>query len=186
MSTTRQFFTSALLAFFGVWDLALATMAIAFPAFWFRMFHDTAYIDPQALLARTGGVWAAFALFHWIAFFRWRDEPYWLVVVGGMRLSEIFADLIYLFRAQHVTVSGTISLLLATPSNVFFAIFFIQGFLLLQPRERRARAAIAGTGAGPVPALAPPPVAPATPSSAATTDPASGATGADEAGAVRV
>lgn len=145
MTSTRRFLTSAFLLFLGLWDAALATVAIAFPGLWFRTFHGAPYVDPQGLLARTGAVWAAFALFHLVALWKWRDAPYLLAVVGGMRLSEVFADLTYLARAQSVTTGGTIGLLLATPSNVVFALFFLQGFLLLQPRERR-HAAAAGIG----------------------------------------
>ncbi len=149
MTAGRRFVTSALLLFFGVWDAALATAAIAFPGFWFRTFHGAPYMDPQGLLARTGAVWAAFALFHLIAFWKWRDAPWLLAVVGGMRLSEIFADVTYLIRAGSMTTSGTIGLLAATPSNVFFALFFIQGFLLLQPRERRTPSSTAPEEVGP-------------------------------------
>jgi hypothetical protein len=132
MTARRQLLTNVFLLFFGVWDAVLAGVAIAAPAFWFRMFHAAPLVDPQGLLARTGAVWAAFALFHLIAWRVWRKYPWWLVIVGGMRLSEIFADLTYMLKAESITTSGRISLLLATPSNIFFSIFFISGFLVLQ------------------------------------------------------
>ncbi len=137
MNPTRRFLTSAFLLSLGVWDAALATVAIVFPGFWFRMFHGAPYIDPQALLARTGAVWVAFALFQLVALFKWTDVPIWLAVVGGMRLSETFADLTYLIRAQHVTHAGAIGLVLSTGTNIFLGIFFIRGCLALQPREQR-------------------------------------------------
>ncbi len=160
MNPTRRFLTSAFLLSLGVWDAALATVAIVFPGLWFRMFHGAPYIDPQALLARTGAVWVAFALFQLVAFFKWTDVPIWLAVGGGMRLSETFADLTYLARAQHVTTAGALGLVLSTATNIFLGIFFIRGCLDLQPREHRpatrapapptpAGAAIAGGGTRP-------------------------------------
>lgn len=137
MTPTRRFLTSAFLLGLGVWDAVLAAIAIGFPGFWFASFHGAPYVDPQALLARTGAVWAAFALFQLVAFFKWTDVPIWLAVVGGMRLSETFADLTYLVRAQHVTHAGTLGLVLSTGTNIFLGIFFIRGCLELQPRERR-------------------------------------------------
>lgn len=158
MTPTRRFLTSAFLLSLGIWDAALATVAIAFPGFWFRMFHGAPYVDPQALLARTGAVWVAFALCQLVAFFKWADVPIWLAVVGGMRLSETFADLTYLIRAQHVTNAGALGLVLSTGTNIFLGIFFIRGCLALQPRERR-----------------PPSRAPASPPPAGTTAAAGGA-----------
>ena len=130
MSQRRRTLTSALLLFFAVWDAILAAATLLFPEQWFEIFHDADHVDPQALLARTGAIWAAFALFHLLAFFLWRRRPYWLVIVGGMRLGEIFADVTYLLLADSVTTTGRIALLLAAPSNVIFALFFIRGFLL--------------------------------------------------------
>jgi hypothetical protein len=121
--------TSALLLFFAVWDLALAVLAVLFPDQWFLRIHGVQRIDPEALLARTGLLWLAFSVFHLAAFLRWRKAPHWLVIVGGMRLAEIFADLGYLLLAQDVTPAGRMALALAAPSNVLFAAFFIQTYL---------------------------------------------------------
>ena len=123
---------------FAVWDSILAAICLFLPDTWFHMIHGTSYVDPQALLRRTGAVWAGFGLFHLLAFIKWRAQPYWLVIVGGMRLSEIFADLTYLFLAQNITVNGRLGLLLATPSNIFFSLFFIRSFLLLARSEKAA------------------------------------------------
>ncbi len=143
MTSGRRFLTSALLLVLAVWDAVLATVALAFPAFWFRMFHQAPYVDPQGLLARTGAIWAAFALLQLLAFLKWADAPYWLAIVGGMRLSELFADVTYLLKASSITSSATVGLPLSTATNIIVALFFIQGFLLLQPRERRAQPASA-------------------------------------------
>lgn len=136
MTPRRRRLTSALLLFFAVWDLVLAAGALLFPDVWFRQFHGVARVDPQALLARTGAIWAAFALFHLIAWRVWTRHAYWLVIVGGMRLSEVFADWTYLALAQDITTGGRIGLLLAGPSNLIVALFFIHGYLV----ETRAAA----------------------------------------------
>ena len=124
-NSKRATIVSLLLLFFAVWDLALAVAAIGFPEFWFRTFHGVDPVDPQALLRRTGGVWLAFAVFHFIAWRKWKAKPFWLVAVGGMRLGEIFADYLYLFSAQDITTIGRLTFLAATPANVFFSWYFI-------------------------------------------------------------
>jgi hypothetical protein len=130
MDARRRTLTSALLLAFAVWDLVLAAGALAFPDLWFRLFHGVPRVDPQALLARTGALWVAFALFHLIAWRKWRSAPYWLVVVGGMRLGEIFADPTYALLAADITTMGRISLLSAGAVNLIVAVFFIRGYLL--------------------------------------------------------
>jgi hypothetical protein len=138
----RRYAVNALLAIFAAWDLALAAATVVFPDFWFRAMHGVPRVDPEALLARTGLVWLAFAVFQLVALLRWRKSPHWLVIVGGMRLSELFADLGYLALAREVTATGRMSLALAAPSNVVFAIFFIQTYLLaaLVTQRRLAKA----------------------------------------------
>ncbi len=137
MSDRHRMLIAVFLAAFAVWDLVLGIGAAVLPGIWFDLFHGVEYVDPEALLRRTGAVWVAFALFHGVAFFRWKERPYWLVIVGGMRLSEVFADWTYLFMAQDMTINGRIALLMATPSNIFFSWFFINGFLRIT-REREA------------------------------------------------
>lgn len=129
MNAPRRTLTSALLIGFAVWDLVLAAAALAFPDLWFRMFHGVPRVDPQALLARTGAVWAAFALFHFIAWRRWRAAPHWLVLVGGMRLAEIFADPAYALLAESTTAMGRIGLLAAAPVNLIVALYLIRVYV---------------------------------------------------------
>src|SRR5690554_4816421 len=77
-------------------DIVLFIFCFFFPDLWFKLFHDLPYMDPAGLLRRTGGVWVAFTLLQLIALFRWQKEPYWLVLVAGVRLTELFSDWIYL------------------------------------------------------------------------------------------
>ncbi|HEY0082184.1 MAG TPA: hypothetical protein VGB61_05285, partial [Pyrinomonadaceae bacterium] len=89
-----------LLLFLIVLDVVLSTLALCYPETWFKIFHGVAYIDPQGLLRRTGALWAAFVLLQTVAFFRWEREPYWLALVAGVRLTELFSDWTYLYFAS--------------------------------------------------------------------------------------
>jgi hypothetical protein len=146
----RRWLTSAFLLFFAGWDLALGTVAIVFPDFWWKMMYGVARVDPQALMARTGGLWLAFAVFHLVAFFKWKTRPYWLVLVGGMRLAEIPADPLHALLAQHTTLNGKLTLMVGAPiSNLCFALFFIHGALMIWgPRPLPAPAAAPAGTAG--------------------------------------
>ncbi len=109
-------------------DLILSTLCLFFPAMWFKLFHNAAYVDPEGLLRRTGAVWAAFALFQFVALVKWRKQPYWLTVVAGIRLTEVFSDWTYLFFSSSVTRFGEIALFSAPLGNVIFAWFLIKSF----------------------------------------------------------
>jgi len=137
----RRTVVSALLLGFAAWDLVLFGLAAVFPDQWFLRIHGVPRVDPQALLARTGLVWLAFSAFHLAAFFRWKRGPHWLVIVGGMRLAELFADPGYLLLAHDVTPAGRMALALAAPSNVLFAVFFIQTYLEIALTNDHRRAA---------------------------------------------
>jgi choline dehydrogenase-like flavoprotein len=114
-----------LLLGWAAWDLGLAIVAGIFPDLWFRLIHGVAPLDPQGLLRRTAGIWLAFAVFHFVAWRRYRARPFWLIVVGGMRLGELFADLIYRFSASDITTLGGLALLGAAATNLFFSWLFI-------------------------------------------------------------
>ena len=101
-----------------VFDLAVAVGAFLFPQLWYRILHDAAYVDPQGLLRRTGAIWAAFTVLQVLALPRWRTASYWLVLVCGIRLSEMFADWTYLAFADHVTPFGTAALIVTLPANL--------------------------------------------------------------------
>jgi choline dehydrogenase-like flavoprotein len=122
---SRLRWLSGLLLVWALWDLTLAVVAGLFPDFWFRVMHGVPPVDPQALLRRTAGIWLAFSLFHFVAWRRHAERPFWLVVVGGMRLGELFADVLYRFSAHDVTTLGGLALLGAAFTNVFFSWFFI-------------------------------------------------------------
>ena len=74
-------------------DTGLFLMAWLVPDVWFRVFHGAAPASFDiALLRRSAGQWAAFALAQGIALWCWRKNPVWLVIVAGVRFSDLFAQ----------------------------------------------------------------------------------------------
>lgn len=127
-----------LLTFLVVYDLALAITALGFPSLWFDLIHGSAYIDPQSLMPRTGAVWASFSLFQLVALTQWQVRPYWLTVVAGIRLTEIFSDWVYLFFAQDLTRFGELGLLVQVPMNVALGAYLIRSFVRFDEATRSA------------------------------------------------
>ncbi|GIV60543.1 hypothetical protein GQ464_007745 [Rhodocaloribacter litoris] len=133
MLTGNRTVLNVLLYGFVVLDLVYAVTCFFFPEVWFQTLHGADYVDPQGLLRRTGALWAAFALFQLVAALRWSSAPYWLAVVAGMRLSELFADWTYLYFAGSVTGLGRLGLLLSTPFNLLVCLYLLGSYLKLRP-----------------------------------------------------
>ena len=129
MTPQRRTLVSALLLLSVVADLGLAVLAAGMPDLWFRLIHGVPRVDPEHMLTRFGVLWLTFALFHAAALALWRHRPYWLLIVAGMPLSEIFADVAWMLSAEHVTTLGRIAFSLAGPLNLGLAIFFIRSGL---------------------------------------------------------
>ncbi|HEV2495604.1 MAG TPA: hypothetical protein VG204_21305 [Terriglobia bacterium] len=121
-----------LLVFLVILDLALSSLCLFAPATWFKIMHGAPYVDPEGLLRRTGAVWAAFTLLQLVALVRWRKKPYWLVLVAGVRLTEIFSDWTYLYFAASITTFGRLGLMISPPANVIFGWLLIRAYLRLE------------------------------------------------------
>lgn len=115
-----------------VLDVMYAITCLFLPQMWFDTIHGVPYVDPQGLLRRTGAIWATFALLQLIALIRWPTRTYWIAIIAGVRLSEIFADWAYLFFAQDKTAFGSIALFVATPANIAISLFFFRSYLKLE------------------------------------------------------
>ena len=128
--------TNLLLLALVVLDVLLSGTTLLFPATWFRLFHGAPYIDPQALLRRTGAVWVAFTLLQFLALVRWKKQPHWLVLIAGVRLTEIFSDWTYLVFCSSITLPGWIGLLVSPPANLIFAWILIRTWKHVSAAER--------------------------------------------------
>jgi hypothetical protein len=113
-------------------DLVLSVICLMSPGLWIKLFHGISASDTLGLIRRQGAVWAAFLLFQVIAYFRWPREPFWLVVVAGIRLTEIFSDWVYLFSAEQVTWFGKMGLFIAPPANLLIGWYFIRQYFRIQ------------------------------------------------------
>jgi hypothetical protein len=109
-------------------DILFPLVIFTSPGTWTRLLHDLPGDDPLGLLHRLGAGWAAFALWMTVAYFRWERDPGWLMVVAGIRWSEIFADWVYVAYAQQVTDFGRVSLLIASPVNLIAGWFFYRAY----------------------------------------------------------
>ena len=110
-------------------DIVLCGMTWVAPEMWFDSLHATTDNEQYyAFLRRCGSHWAAFALFQAVALFRWRGALHWLVLVAGMRFSDLFTDLTYLASSQTVTTSGSISLLAPVWLNLGMGILLMLAF----------------------------------------------------------
>ena len=114
-----------------VLDLIYVGIIFPYPDLWYRFIHGTAYIDPGGLLRRTGAVWTSFALFQIIALIKWRKHPHWLMLVAGIRFTEIFADWTYVHFAHDLTLLGKMGLLSAGPINLLSGLFFFKSYHLV-------------------------------------------------------
>jgi hypothetical protein len=124
--------------------LALIALDVIYPIiifgsgqWWFDLIHGADYVDPQGLLKRLGAVWATFALFQIIAWFRWEQGPHWLMLVAGLRFGEIVADWVYWSAADDHTFFGTVGLLSASPTNLLLGLFFYRAYFVFQPARER-------------------------------------------------
>ena len=123
-------FIYVLLVFLVILDVVLSTTCLLFPDKWFMTFHGVPYdnLDVEGLLKRTGAVWVAFTLLQLIALFRWRKAPWWLVLIAGVRWTELFSDWVYINVAHTMTTIGTIGLFISPPGNLAFGIFLIWAY----------------------------------------------------------
>ena len=93
-------------------DTLLFLMAWVAPGAWFRVLHASIPAGLEtALLRRSAGQWAAFALAQAVTLWCWRKNPVWLPVCAGVRFSDSITDVSYLVAAPTLTKAGWILLL---------------------------------------------------------------------------
>ena len=130
ISHKLKLFINILLVFLVILDLVLSTTCLVFPDKWYMTFHGVHYdnLDVEGLLKRTGALWVAFTLLQLIALIRWKKAPWWLVLIAGVRLTELFSDWTYLYVAHTMTTIGKMGLFIAPPGNLVFGIFLVWAY----------------------------------------------------------
>jgi hypothetical protein len=110
-------------------DTILFLMAWLAPDLWFRVFHAAAPAGLEtALLRRSAGQWAAFALAQAITLWRWRKEPVWLAVAAGVRFSDLFTDISYILAVPSLTMLGWVFLLPPPLLNLIGVAIMLRGY----------------------------------------------------------
>lgn len=115
----------ALLFGLAVFDTLLVMWVFALPDLWFQAFHGVERVDPQRLLQRMGANWTAFALLQWIAAFRWRTWPHWLLVIAGVRLSDMFTDVTNAIACRDATWFAWATLPLMSLLNLLMGLWLM-------------------------------------------------------------
>jgi len=114
-------------------DTCLFLMAWFHPDAWFHYLHGVAPAGLDiAFLRRSAGQWAAFALAQGIALWRWKKEPLWLVIVAGVRFSDLFTDISYVLSVPSLTTLGWVCLLPPPLLNLIGVVIMLRGY-----KERR-------------------------------------------------
>jgi hypothetical protein len=110
-------------------DTVLFVMAWIAPDIWFRAFHAGVPGGLEiALLRRSAGQWAAFALAHAVTLWRWPKEPVWLAVSAGVRFSDLFTDVSYIVAVPSLTTVGWILLVPPPFLNVIGVVIMLAGY----------------------------------------------------------
>ena len=110
-------------------DTVLFVLAWLTPELWFRLLHASAPAGLEiALLRRSAGQWAAFALAQAIALWRWRKDAVWLAVAAGVRFSDLFTDVSYVLAVPSLTTLGWILLLPPPVLNLVGVVIMLRGY----------------------------------------------------------
>lgn len=110
-------------------DTILFLMAWLAPNLWFRVFHGVAPAGLEiALLRRSAGQWAAFALAQGITLWRWREYPVWLAIAAGIRFSDLFTDISYVLSVHSLTTLGWVFLLPPPLLNLLGVVIMLRGY----------------------------------------------------------
>jgi hypothetical protein len=110
-------------------DTLIFVLAWVYPDLWFQLFHRSTPTGLEvALLRRSAGQWAAFALAQAIALALWRTKPVWLAVVAGIRFSDLFTDISYILAAPSLTPLGWVLLSPPAVLNLIGVVIMLQGY----------------------------------------------------------
>lgn len=109
-------------------DTVIFVLAWLAPGLWFQLLHNGVPAGLEiALLRRSAGQWAAFALAQAITLWRWKSDPRWLAVAAGVRFSDIFTDVSYILAVPSLTTAGWILLVPPPFLNLVGVVIFLRG-----------------------------------------------------------
>jgi hypothetical protein len=110
-------------------DTVLFLLAWLAPNVWFQAFHGVIPTALEtALLRRSSGQWAAFALAQAITIWRWRKNPSWLAVEAGVRFSDLFTDISYVIAVPSLSLLGWVLLLPPPVLNLIGVVIMLRGY----------------------------------------------------------
>ncbi len=129
MSTTSDSRERTVLLALVALDLVLSLWGFLFPEAWYRFFHASAYVDPQALLYRCAANWLAFFFIQLVALLSWRRAPWLLLLVAGCRLGDCLTDLTCLALCESISPYGAIAFPAAGIGNVWVGVWLVRSYL---------------------------------------------------------
>ena len=110
-------------------DTVIFVLAWLAPEIWFRIFHAGVPAGLEnALLRRSAGQWAAFALAQAITLWRWPKDPVWLAVSAGVRFSDLFTDVSYILAVPSLTPLGWVLLVPPPFLNLLGVVIMLRGY----------------------------------------------------------
>src|SRR2546430_1312846 len=110
-------------------DTVLFLLAWLAPNVWFQAFHGVIPTALEtALLRRSSGQWAAFALAQAITIWRWRKNSSWLAVEAGVRFSDLFTDISYVIAVPSLSLLGWVLLLPPPVLNLIGVVIMLRGY----------------------------------------------------------
>ena len=116
-------------------DTSLFLIAWLLPNVWFQYLHGVAPVGLDiAFLRRSAGQWAAFALAQGITLWCWKKEPLWLVIVAGVRFSDLFTDISYVLAVPSLTTLGWVCLLPPPLLNLIGVVIMLRGYKVIVGR----------------------------------------------------
>jgi hypothetical protein len=115
-------------------DTSLFVIAWLAPDLWFRLLHGVAPAGFDiALLRRSAGQWAAFAIAQGVTLACWRKTPIWLAIVAGVRFSDLFTDISYILAVPYLTTLGWICLIPPPLLNLAGVLIMLRGYREARP-----------------------------------------------------
>ncbi len=120
-------------------DTTIFVLSWLAPEVWFQWFHHLQPVGLDvALLRRAGGQWAAFAAVQAITLWRWRAQPAWLMVVAGLRASDLLTDLSYIAAVPSLTTLGWVALSPPAFLNTAFIVVMVKAWRASAPARGAA------------------------------------------------